>query len=101
MVRFLRFPKTLCAALAGAAFALAIPAAASADHWYGRRDFGFWLPPLPPPPPFFFPRSVHRHGPYCDHRYDRWERHDRYERHERRRDRHDERDERRERHDRW
>jgi hypothetical protein len=98
MVRFLRFPKTLCAVLAAAAFALAIPGAASADHWYRRHDF--WLP-FPPPPPFFFAPRVHRHGPYCGHGgygygYDRYERrYDRHdERYERRRDRH-------ERHERW
>ena len=98
MVRFLRVPKLLCAALVGAAFALALPAAASADHWRPRPYFDAWLPF--PPPPFFFgaPRFVHRHGPYCGHRYDRYERHERYddrhERWERRRDRH-------ERHERW
>lgn len=92
MVRFLRFPKTLCAVLAGAAFALAIPGAASADHRYRRHDFGVWLP-FPPPPPFFFAPRVHRHGPYCGH--GGYGGYDRYDRYERRYDRHDERGERR------
>jgi hypothetical protein len=101
MTRFLRFPKTLLAAALGAAFALAVPVSAAADHW-GHR--GIFLP-FPPPPPFFFPGVVvHRHGPYCGHDYygrydhygyygDRFER--RHDRHERRHDRHDRH------HDRW
>jgi hypothetical protein len=92
MVRFSRLPKTLVAAALAAAFTLALPAAAFADHRHGGH--GFWLP-FPPPPPFFFPRvAVHRHGPYCGHSgygyYDRYERYgDRHERWERRRDRHE------------
>jgi hypothetical protein len=99
MVRFLRFPKLLCAALVGATFALAFPAAASADHWRPRPHFDVWLP-FPPPPPFFFraPRFVHRHGPYCNHRYDGYERRERYERHD---DRHERWERRRDHHERW
>ena len=96
MMRF-RFPKLLCAALVGATFALAIPAAASAGQWRDDHRGGFWLP-FPPPPPFFFrPRAVHRHGPYCGHRDVRYERHERRERYD---DRH-ERSERYDRHERW
>lgn len=97
MVRFLRASKLLAlGALICAGCALAAPEAASADSW--RRDHhrgGFWLP-LPPPPPFFFPRIVHRHGPYCGHGY--YGRYDRDERYERPRYDRDERHERRERH---
>jgi hypothetical protein len=105
MLRFLRFSKqTLCAVLAAAGFAVAIPGAASAVHGHG---FGAWLP-FPPPPPFFFaPRVVHRHGPYCGHYgygygygYDRYDHYDRYDR--RYYDRHDERwDRRHDRRERW
>ncbi len=93
MARFSRLPKTLVAAAFAAAFALGVPALASAGGWDGHHRHGWWFP-LPPPPPFFFPRvAVHRHGPYCGHYYDRYERRERY---------HDrwERDERHERHER-
>jgi hypothetical protein len=104
MARFSRLSKTLVAAAFAAAFALGVPATASAGGWDGHYRHGWWFP-LPPPPPFFFPHVVvHRHGPYCGHYgyggyggyyrgYDRHEGygryHDRYDRHERHHDRYE------------